>query len=109
MATALSDTLEKLDLGRSTNGKPTAEDGVSSSGAASDAGGGSDAEADDDPSPDAGSSSKKKKKKKPKKKKTAAADAGVPLVQSEPPRVGLGKIFLDGVFPVGEEEEYREE
>jgi methionyl aminopeptidase len=101
MATALTDTLAKLDLERPTTGKPTAKDGVPSSGAASDAGG-SDAEVDDDPSPDAGSA-KKKKKKKPKKK-TAAA--GVPLVQSEPPRVGLSKIFLDGVFPVGEEEEY---
>jgi methionyl aminopeptidase len=101
MATALTDTLANLDLERPTTGKPTVEDGVPSSGAASDAGG-SDAEVDDDPSPDAGSA-KKKKKKKPKKKKAAA---GVPLVQSEPPRVGLSKIFLDGVFPVGEEEEY---
>lgn len=40
---------------------------------------------------------KKKKKKSNKKKKT---------VQSEPPRVGLSKIFKDGIYPVGEEVEY---
>jgi hypothetical protein len=34
-----------------------------------------------------------------KKKKPAA-------VQSEPPRVGLSKIFRNGVYPVGEEVEY---
>lgn len=103
MATTSTDTLEKLDLDRSTNVTPTAEEVVPSSGAVSDAGGSDD---DDDRLPDAGSASKKKKKKKPKKKKAAA---GVPLVQSEPPRIGLSKIFLDGVFPVGEEEEYRGE
>lgn len=47
-----------------------------------------------------GAAKKKKKKKKPKKKKTAA-------VQSDPPRVGLTKIFRSGVFPVGEEVEYK--
>lgn len=34
-----------------------------------------------------------------KKKKTTA-------VQSEPPRVGLSKIFKNGIFPIGEECEY---
>jgi methionyl aminopeptidase len=37
-----------------------------------------------------------------KKKKVAA-------VQSEPPRVGLSKIFRSGVYPVGEEVEYTNE
>ncbi|KAI6047858.1 methionine aminopeptidase 2-like protein [Pisolithus marmoratus] len=36
---------------------------------------------------------KKKKKKKPKKKR---------VEQSDPPRVGLSKIFTDGVYPEGE-------
>lgn len=49
---------------------------------------------------------KKKKKKKPKKKKAAAA---APSEQSEPPRVGLTKIFTSGVFPVGEIQEYKDE
>lgn len=43
---------------------------------------------------------KKKKKKKTKKKKT---------VQSEPPRVGLSKLFPSGVYPVGEIQEYKDE
>ncbi|KAF7971402.1 hypothetical protein HWV62_21246 [Athelia sp. TMB] len=43
---------------------------------------------------------KKKKKKKPKKKKTA---------QSDPPRVGLTKIFTDGVFPEGEIQFYKDD
>lgn len=58
---------------------------------------------DEGDAPDAaveGGAKKKKKKKKPKKKKTTA-------VQSEPPRVGLSKIFKNGVYPVGEEVEYK--
>ncbi|KAK4688677.1 methionyl aminopeptidase, partial [Tremellales sp. Uapishka_1] len=39
---------------------------------------------------------KKKKKKKPKKKKA---------IQSEPPRVGLSKMFKNGVYPPGQEVE----
>lgn len=46
---------------------------------------------------------KKKKKKKPKKKKAA------PSAQSEPPRVGLSKIFKNGVYPVGQEVEYKDD
>ncbi len=30
-------------------------------------------------------------------------------VQSEPPRVGLGKLFPSGVFPTGQEVEYPNE
>jgi hypothetical protein len=44
--------------------------------------------------------SKKKKKKKHKKKK---------LVQSDPPRIGLSKIFPNGHYPVGELQEYKNE
>ncbi|WVQ96025.1 methionine aminopeptidase, type II [Kwoniella sp. CBS 9459] len=48
-----------------------------------------------------GDAKKKKKKKKSKKKKGGAA-----AVQSDPPRVGLSKIFKNG-YPVGEEVEYK--
>ncbi|KAI6031517.1 peptidase M24, structural domain-containing protein [Pisolithus microcarpus] len=41
---------------------------------------------------------KKKKKKKPKKKR---------VEQSDPPRVGLSKIFTDGVYPEGEVQPYK--
>ncbi|KAJ9097225.1 hypothetical protein QFC21_004894 [Naganishia friedmannii] len=41
---------------------------------------------------------KKKKKKKSKKKK---------VVQSAPPRVAVSKLFKNGVYPVGEEQEYK--
>jgi len=45
-----------------------------------------------------GEGKKKKKKKKPKKKK---------IQQSEPPRVGLSKLFPDGKYPEGEIQEYK--
>jgi methionyl aminopeptidase len=47
-----------------------------------------------------GDAKKKKKKKKPKKKKTE---------QSDPPRVGLTKLFPNGQFPTGEICEYKDE
>ncbi|KAG6335093.1 hypothetical protein ID866_4002 [Astraeus odoratus] len=43
---------------------------------------------------------KKKKKKKPKKKKAE---------QSDPPRVGLSKIFTNGIFPEGEIQPYKDD
>ncbi|KIJ66191.1 hypothetical protein HYDPIDRAFT_174360 [Hydnomerulius pinastri MD-312] len=45
-------------------------------------------------------SKKKKKKKKPKKKK---------VQQTDPPRVGLSKIFPSGVFPEGEIQPYKDD
>jgi len=47
-------------------------------------------------------SAPKKKKKKPKKKKKANAG----LTQTDPPSIGLTKIYIDGQFPVGEIQEY---
>ena len=47
-----------------------------------------------------GEGKKKKKKKKSKKKK---------ITQSEPPRVGLSKLFPDGKYPEGELQEYKNE
>ncbi|KAF9015712.1 hypothetical protein BDQ17DRAFT_1230001 [Cyathus striatus] len=46
---------------------------------------------------------KKKKKKRTNKKKKGA------VVQSDPPRVGLSKIFSTGNYPEGEIQEYRDE
>ena len=48
-----------------------------------------------------GDSKKKKKKKKPKKKSK--------LEQTEPPTVGLTKLYPDGKFPEGELQEYKNE
>ncbi|RXK35445.1 methionine aminopeptidase, type II [Tremella mesenterica] len=47
-----------------------------------------------------GEGKKKKKKKKSKKKKTT-------VVQTEPPTIGLSKIFKNGVYPIGEEMDYK--
>ncbi|KAF9074923.1 peptidase M24A, methionine aminopeptidase [Rhodocollybia butyracea] len=47
-----------------------------------------------------GDAKKKKKKKKPKKKK---------VEQSEPPRVGLSKIFTNGIYPEGELQPYKDD
>jgi len=47
---------------------------------------------------------KKKKKKKPKKKAKPPAST-----QSSPPRVPVDRLFPSGVFPVGEECDYRDE
>ena len=49
-----------------------------------------------------GEGKKKKKKKKPKKKKATEQ-------QTEPPRVGLSKLFPDGNYPEGETHEYKDE
>ncbi|KAI0699385.1 peptidase M24A methionine aminopeptidase [Cerioporus squamosus] len=48
-----------------------------------------------------GEGKKKKKKKKPKKKSK--------LEQTEPPTVGLTKLFPDGKFPEGELQEYKDD
>lgn len=48
----------------------------------------------------AGEGKKKKKKKKPKKKK---------LQQTEPPTIGLSKLFPDGNYPEGELQDYKDE
>ncbi|KAF8971681.1 peptidase M24, structural domain-containing protein [Flammula alnicola] len=48
----------------------------------------------------AGEGKKKKKKKKSKKKKSE---------QSEPPRVGLSKLFPSGVYPEGELQPYKDD
>jgi hypothetical protein len=64
-----------------------------------------DEDADEDDMPVSGApgvegSKKKKKKKKPKKKK---------VEQSDPPRIGLSKLFPSGVYPEGQIQEYQDE
>ncbi|KAF9055923.1 peptidase M24A methionine aminopeptidase [Panaeolus papilionaceus] len=54
----------------------------------------------DGQAPGTGEGKKKKKKKKPKKKKAA---------QSDPPRVGLSKLFPSGVYPEGEIQPYKDD
>ncbi|KAJ6520090.1 methionine aminopeptidase 2-like protein [Mycena sanguinolenta] len=57
----------------------------------------------DDPAPEngaTGDAKKKKKKKKPKKKKSE---------QSDPPRIGLSKLFPDGIYPEGEIQHYKDD
>lgn len=62
-----------------------------------------DVEEDDvvDDTPGVGEETKKKKKKKKPKKKKAQ--------QSDPPRVGLSKIFTNGVYPEGEIQPYKDD
>ncbi|KAG8950458.1 Methionine aminopeptidase 2 [Tulasnella sp. 424] len=67
----------------------------------------------DDVAKDENGASKPKKKRKRKTKAQAIAEGRVkeevkpePATQSEPPRVGLSKIFIDGVYPEGEICEY---
>ncbi|OCH89062.1 peptidase M24A methionine aminopeptidase [Obba rivulosa] len=55
----------------------------------------------DVPGAPAGEGKKKKKKRKPAKKKK--------LAQSDPPRVGLSKLFPDGNYPEGELQEYKDD
>ncbi|GJE89463.1 methionine aminopeptidase [Phanerochaete sordida] len=62
-----------------------------------------DGEEDGVPEAGAGGDSKKKKKKKKPKKKKATEQ------QSEPPRVGLSKLFPDGNYPEGELHEYKDD
>ncbi|KAF7327009.1 Methionine aminopeptidase 2 [Mycena kentingensis (nom. inval.)] len=59
-------------------------------------------ELDDAPDANPASTDAKKKKKKKKPKKKAAKPQ-----QSDPPRVGLSAFFPDGVYPVGEIQEYK--
>jgi len=50
----------------------------------------------------------KKKKKKSKKKKTVGPGASA-IKQTEPPTVGLSKLFPSGEYPLGEIREYTDE
>ena len=64
---------------------------------------------DDDEAPVAGGDADKKKKKKKsgnKKKKSKTAKAA--MQQTDPPTIGLTKMFPNGQFPVGEIQQYDE-
>ena len=51
----------------------------------------------------------KKKKKRKRKPKKAGGNGANPTKQSDPPRVLLSSLFHKGEYPVGQEEEYRDE
>lgn len=51
----------------------------------------------------------KKKRKRKKKSKKAGGAGAVPTKQSDPPRVLLSNLFPNEEYPVGQEEEYRDE
>ena len=55
----------------------------------------------------AGEGKKKKKKKKPKKK--SGGSSHKVEQQTEPPTVGLSKLFPDGNYPEGELQDYKDE
>ncbi|KAI6713114.1 hypothetical protein PZA11_003744 [Diplocarpon coronariae] len=55
---------------------------------------------------DGGAKKKRKRKRKPKK---AGGSGAAATKQSEPPRVLLSNLFPNGVYPIGEEVEYRDE
>ena len=55
---------------------------------------------------DVGEGKKKKKKKKPKKKSGSSHKVEQ---QTEPPTVGLSKLFPDGNYPEGELQDYKDE
>ncbi|EPQ30507.1 uncharacterized protein PFL1_02033 [Pseudozyma flocculosa PF-1] len=86
-----------------TNGDHKADDNA----AAAD----SDADDDDDePAANGGEGAATKSKKKKKKNKSGAAKrkAKAAGTQTEPPTIGVTKLFPSGVFPVGEIQEYDE-
>ncbi|KAH8922054.1 peptidase M24A, methionine aminopeptidase [Atractiella rhizophila] len=60
-----------------------------------------------DPAAGAKKKKKKKKKKKPAGASNGAGADGKGATQTDPPSIGLTKIFLDGVYPIGEVQEYQ--
>lgn len=103
-ANGVADKLASATLAES-NGKEEAQNG------GGDESGAEDEEEINGNGAAAGAGAKKKKKKSgaaKKKAKAAKEKAGVAQVQSEPPRVGLTKIFLDGCYPMGEFQDYDE-
>ncbi|KAN0064912.1 Methionine aminopeptidase 2 [Thecaphora frezii] len=71
-----------------------------------------DSDDDDDDEPISnggeGAAASKNKKKKKKNKSGAAKRKAKAGVQTEPPRVGVTKLFPNGIFPVGEIQQYDE-
>ncbi|KAL8828931.1 MAG: hypothetical protein Q9191_002301 [Dirinaria sp. TL-2023a] len=104
MASKLSDGLEKVSLNGANGTKGHASLAPGQVQDADKEEGDSEDEKDD--GGDAEGAAKKKKKRKPKKKKGAA---GASKTQTSPPRVRLSDLFPSGQYPVGQEEEYRNE
>ena len=90
------------ELPETKNRKSTAKNGDGDGDVAASGG-----ESDDDGGEELGKATaakkKKSKKKKPKKKGPKSEQ------QTEPPRVGLSKLFPDGNYPEGELHEYKDE
>lgn len=107
MAAKTADELSKLALNgtkeNSTNGQINPTTGTN--------GNLSDQDSDEDKEDDAPGgntatgAAKKKKKRKPKKKKAA----GGAKTQSDPPRVPIPQLFPNGIYPVNEEVEYKDD
>ena len=102
---AVADKLEQLTGSKQDGGNKQQEnnDDSDSEGDADDVNGANGA---------ASGAAKKKKKKKPKKKKGGAAGTGnggvtgPAMQQTEPPTIGMTKLYPGGNFPVGEVSEY---
>jgi len=100
---AVKDELDQLHKDKS-NDKDNGQD--------SDSGDDDEADGVNGAGGDSNGVAKKKKKKKPKKKKNAAskgagAAAGGPAMkQTDPPSIGLSKLYPSGQYPVGEVSEY---
>ena len=55
------------------------------------------------------SKSKKKKKKSSAAKKAATSTSTPAMKQTDPPSIGLSKIYTNGQYPIGEVCEYKDE
>ncbi|KAF4626814.1 hypothetical protein G7Y89_g11344 [Cudoniella acicularis] len=64
---------------------------------------------EDEKAPGEGGAEGAAKKKRKRKRKPKKAGGAVPTKQSSPPRVLLSNLFPSGEYPVGQEEEYRDE
>ncbi|TAQ91506.1 hypothetical protein B7494_g220 [Chlorociboria aeruginascens] len=64
---------------------------------------------DEESTPTPGGDGAKKKRKRKRKPKKAGAGGVGPTKQSSPPRVLLSNLFPSGEYPIGKEEEYRNE
>lgn len=99
-AGGLAETLKEVELNGNGHGEAKVEE----------SGDEEDDEGDDGHGPATKKKNKKKKsgaaKKKAKAQKAAAAGGG--MTQTEPPTIGLSKMFLNGCYPVGELQEYDE-
>lgn len=105
MAAKTADELSKLALNgtKEKQPNPSIQPTSGTNGNLSDQDSDDDKEDDVAAEPATTGAAKKKKKKKPKKKKTGAGAKK----QSDPPRVPIPQLFPNGIYPIGEEVEYK--